>query len=85
MDVPGDVSSAAFLLVAALVLPDAHVRVERVLLNPRAPPSSTCCARWAATSRSASSAETPEPVGWIEARSSRLHGIAVDPSGRGPR
>jgi 3-phosphoshikimate 1-carboxyvinyltransferase len=24
--------------------------------------------------------QTPEPVGWIEARSSRLHGLAVDPA-----
>src|SRR5688572_12877136 len=33
-DVPGDASSAAFLVVAAVILPDAEVRIERVLLNP---------------------------------------------------
>ena len=48
---PGDVSSAAFLVVAALMLPDSHVRVERRAAEPAAAPrSSTCCARWAATS-----------------------------------
>ena len=32
--VPGDPSSAAFLLVAALLVPDSEVTVERVCLNP---------------------------------------------------
>jgi 3-phosphoshikimate 1-carboxyvinyltransferase len=32
--VPGDVSAAAFLLVAALVVPEGHVTVEGVGLNP---------------------------------------------------
>src|SRR6185503_4415594 len=34
VSVPGDVSSAAFLVVAALVCPDAEVRIDEVLLNP---------------------------------------------------
>jgi 3-phosphoshikimate 1-carboxyvinyltransferase len=34
VDVPGDASSAAFLVVAALVLPDSEVRLEGVLLSP---------------------------------------------------
>ncbi len=33
-DVPGDVSSAAFFLVAALLVPGSRVRLERVGLNP---------------------------------------------------
>ena len=32
--VPGDASSAAFLVVAALVLPDSEVRLDGVLLSP---------------------------------------------------
>ncbi|NPA06152.1 MAG: 3-phosphoshikimate 1-carboxyvinyltransferase [Chloroflexi bacterium] len=31
---PGDISSAAFLIVAALITPDAHVVIEDVGLNP---------------------------------------------------
>jgi len=34
VDVPGDLSSAAFLLVAAAVVPDSDVTVENVGLNP---------------------------------------------------
>ncbi|HEY6553780.1 MAG TPA: 3-phosphoshikimate 1-carboxyvinyltransferase, partial [Vicinamibacteria bacterium] len=34
MAVPGDVSSAAFLVVAALILPDSEVRIDGVSLNP---------------------------------------------------
>src|SRR6185503_12417477 len=34
MTVPGDVSSAAFLIVAALIRPDSEVRIENVLLHP---------------------------------------------------
>jgi 3-phosphoshikimate 1-carboxyvinyltransferase len=33
VDVPGDPSSAAFPLVAALIVPDSEVTVENVLLN----------------------------------------------------
>jgi 3-phosphoshikimate 1-carboxyvinyltransferase len=34
VDVPGDLSSAAFLLVAAAIVPDSDVTVENVGLNP---------------------------------------------------
>ena len=34
LDVPGDPSSAAFPLVAALIVPDSDVVIENVLLNP---------------------------------------------------
>ena len=34
--VPGDVSSAAFLVVAALILPDSEVRIDGVLAEPAA-------------------------------------------------
>ena len=59
----------------------------------RARPSSTCCGRWAATSRRRSRRPSPEPVGSIVARSSALHGTRVDPAvgagahrrGAGPR
>jgi 3-phosphoshikimate 1-carboxyvinyltransferase len=34
MDVPGDPSSAAFLVVAALIVPESRLRLEGVSLNP---------------------------------------------------
>jgi len=78
-DAPGDVSSAAFLLVAALTRPDSSVRVEGVLLNPlRTAFLEVLRAMGADLEWQATSSE-PEPVGWIEARSSRLRGCDVPP------
>ena len=77
MDVPGDVSSAAFFVVAALVLPDAFVRVENVLLNPRRTGFLDVLRQMGADVESRIEREDPEPMGWIEARSSRLHGAAI--------
>jgi 3-phosphoshikimate 1-carboxyvinyltransferase len=78
-DAPGDASSAAFLVVAALTRPDSAVRVDGVLLNPLRTAfldvlrSMGADVTWEATARD------PEPVGWIEARTSRLHGVDVPP------
>lgn len=33
-DVPGDISAASFLIVAAAIVPGSEVRINRVLLNP---------------------------------------------------
>jgi 3-phosphoshikimate 1-carboxyvinyltransferase len=77
--VPGDVSSAAFLVVAALVLPDAHLRLEGVLLNPLRTAFLDVLRAMGAQLDSGLVASDPEPVGFIEARSSRLYGVSVDP------
>jgi 3-phosphoshikimate 1-carboxyvinyltransferase len=79
LDVPGDVSSAAFLVVAALVLPDSEVRLERVLLNPRRTAFLDVLIAMGADIRTGLDEPSPEPVGWIEARSSRLEGVRVAP------
>jgi 3-phosphoshikimate 1-carboxyvinyltransferase len=76
-DVPGDVSSAAFLVVAALVVPDAFVRVENVLLNPRRTAFVDVLRRMGAHIETGITRERPEPVGWIEARFSRLEGTEI--------
>src|SRR5262249_50412946 len=77
MDVPGDASSAAFLVVAALVLPEAFVHLENVLLNPRRTAFLDVLQRMGANVETGVRREDPEPVGWIEARSSRLGGAEV--------
>jgi len=77
MDVPGDVSSAAFLVVAALIVPDAFIHIENVLLNPRRTAFLDVLRRMGAHVETGLRREDPEPVGWIEARSSRLHGAEV--------
>ena len=77
LDVPGDVSSAAFLVVAALIVPDAFIHVENVLLNPRRTAFLDVLRRMGAHIEIGIRREDPEPVGWIEARSSRLGGATV--------
>lgn len=80
MDAPGDVSSAAFLLVAALICPDSHVRIEGVLLNPRRTAFLDVLRAMGADVATGIDVSTPEPTGWIEARSSRLHGVEIPAS-----
>jgi 3-phosphoshikimate 1-carboxyvinyltransferase len=77
LDVPGDVSSAAFLVVAGLVVPDAAVHIENVLLNPRRTAFLDVLRRMGANIATGTRSEDPEPVGWIEARASRLGGAVV--------
>ncbi|HET8646807.1 MAG TPA: 3-phosphoshikimate 1-carboxyvinyltransferase [Vicinamibacteria bacterium] len=74
---PGDVSSAAFLVVAALIRPHSHVRVDGVLLNPRRTAFLDVLRAMGADVEWQVQAAAPEPTGWIEARSSRLHGTDV--------
>jgi 3-phosphoshikimate 1-carboxyvinyltransferase len=77
MAVPGDVSSSAFLVVAALIRPDSEVRIDGVSLNPaRIGFVEVLRAMGASIEVTTDSAE-PEPVGSIVARSSRLHGVDV--------
>jgi 3-phosphoshikimate 1-carboxyvinyltransferase len=77
--VPGDVSSAAFLVVAALVLPDSEVRIDGVLLNPTRTAFLDVLRDMGARIETGVEREDPEPVGWIRARSSRLAGTEVPP------
>lgn len=78
--VPGDVSSAAFLVVAALVLPDSEVVIENVLLNPGRTAYLDVLRQMGARITVGVTREAPEPVGWIEARSSRLVGAVIPPA-----
>jgi 3-phosphoshikimate 1-carboxyvinyltransferase len=75
--VPGDVSSAAFLVVAALTLPGSEVRLEGVSLNPGRTAFLDVLRQMGGTIEVIPDASEAEPVGTLVARSSRLHGIAV--------
>jgi 3-phosphoshikimate 1-carboxyvinyltransferase len=77
--VPGDASSAAFLVVAALVLPDSEVRLDGVLLSPTRTAFLDVLRAMGGRVEVRLEASDPEPVGSIVAASSRLHGTAVDP------
>jgi 3-phosphoshikimate 1-carboxyvinyltransferase len=77
--VPGDVSSAAFLVVAALILDDSEVRVEGVLLNPSRAAFLDVLKEMGANIEIVVETEEPEPCGLVVARSSTLRGVTVPP------
>ncbi|MDB5494985.1 MAG: aroA [Phenylobacterium sp.] len=77
---PGDPSSAAFPLVAALITPGSEVTVEGVLLNPlRIGLLETLREMGADLSVTNLREEGGEPVGDVTARHSRLRGVVVPP------
>ncbi|MDX2236690.1 MAG: 3-phosphoshikimate 1-carboxyvinyltransferase [Hyphomonadaceae bacterium] len=79
--VPGDPSSAAFPLVAALITPGSAVRIDGVLLNPlRAGLFETLIEMGADLTIENAREESGEPVGDLVARASRLKGVVVPPA-----
>lgn len=78
--VPGDASSAAFLVVAALVLPDSEVRLDGVLLSPTRTAFVDVLREMGGRVEARLEASLPEPVGSIVASSSSLRGTTVDPA-----
>jgi len=77
---PGDPSSAAFPLVAALLVPGSEVKVEGVLLNPlRTGLFETLREMGADLEVTNARDEGGEPVGDLVARASRLRGVTVPP------
>jgi 3-phosphoshikimate 1-carboxyvinyltransferase len=82
--VPGDPSSAAFPLVAALLVPGSRVTVRGVGLNPlRCGLFATLREMGADLVVANERLEGGEPVGDITARHGPLHGVEV-PAGRAP-
>lgn len=78
--VPGDASSAAFLVVAALIRPDSEVRIDHVLLNPGRLGFVDVLRSMGADIEVAVESTSPEPMGSLVARSSRLRGVDVLPA-----
>jgi len=84
IDVPGDPSSAAFLIVAALITADSEVTVRNVGLNPlRTGLFDTLLEMGADIEITNRRDQGGEPVGDITARTSRLKGVDV-PAERAP-
>jgi 3-phosphoshikimate 1-carboxyvinyltransferase len=78
--VPADASSAAFLVVAALVLPDSEIRLPGVLLSPTRAAFLEVLRAMGGRIETQLEASEPEPVGTIVASSSALRGMRVDPA-----
>lgn len=76
--VPGDFSSAAFVLAAAAALPGSEVTVEDVGVNPtRTSALEILRAMGAAVEISASSEHSGEPVAAVTVRGGRLRGVTI--------
>ncbi|MES1990366.1 MAG: 3-phosphoshikimate 1-carboxyvinyltransferase [Pseudomonadota bacterium] len=78
--VPGDPSSAAFPVVAALITPDSDIIVEGITLNPhRAGLFTTLIEMGADIEIMHQREEGGEPVADLRVRSSKLKGVVVPP------
>ncbi len=78
--VPGDISAAAFLIVAALIVPGSAIRIENVGANPMRMGLVEALKRMGADISIEPRGEVSgEPVATIEARHSSLSGIELEP------
>jgi len=76
---PGDISSAAFLIVAALITPSSRIILTDVLLNPgRTGLIDVLQAMGAQIEVRVCEERGGEPVGEVTAMTSKLHGTAID-------
>ena len=76
--VPGDVSSAAFWLVAAAVRPHSRLLVKDIGLNPTRTGLLGVLVRMGAHVREAVEIEEAEPIGTIEIQGARLKGTVIE-------
>lgn len=78
LTVPADFSSAAFLIVGALIVPDSDIIIRGVNLNPtRTGLLDTLLEMGADISILNEGVEAGEPVGDIHVKASELHGVTV--------
>jgi 3-phosphoshikimate 1-carboxyvinyltransferase len=79
MDVPGDISAAIFILVAAQIVPGSNVNTRRTGLNPtRSAALEVIRLSGGSTGISPAGNSLGEPFGDLSSRGSRLRGIALD-------
>ncbi len=79
--IPGDISSAAFFIVAGLILPNSEITVKNVGLNPTRTGILGILKKMGAnlTILTRLDLSDYEPVGDIVVRSSRLKGVRISP------
>jgi 3-phosphoshikimate 1-carboxyvinyltransferase len=81
IDVPADISSAAFFLVAASICPGADLQLRHVGMNPtRTGVLQVLRAMGADITESAHRVIGGEPVADLRVRGARLRGIEIDPA-----
>ncbi|MDR4495228.1 MAG: 3-phosphoshikimate 1-carboxyvinyltransferase [Nitrospirales bacterium] len=78
IDIPGDISAAAFFLVAATIVPDSEVFIPNIGLNPERTGILDLLLKMGADiSVLNPRTQSGEPVGDLRVRSSGLHGISI--------
>jgi 3-phosphoshikimate 1-carboxyvinyltransferase len=77
-EVPGDVSSAMFLIAAALLVPDSDLTLENVGLNPTRTAALEVLESMGADIEVTPTGGDDEPVGTIRARHSALRGTTIE-------
>lgn len=81
VEVPGDLSSAAFLIIAAAVTPGSDLLIENVGINPtRTGVLDILAAMGADIARENPREIGGEPVADLRVRGGPLHGIEIDPA-----
>ncbi|MFI9653992.1 3-phosphoshikimate 1-carboxyvinyltransferase [Guyparkeria sp. GHLCS8-2] len=79
LEVPADISSAAFFLVAASIVPDSEILLTHVGLNPTRTGVIDILQAMGADIRIENRREVGgEPVGDLRVKSAELHGIEID-------
>ncbi|MDO5146530.1 MAG: 3-phosphoshikimate 1-carboxyvinyltransferase [Eubacteriales bacterium] len=79
IQVPGDISSAAFFIVAALITPDSCLLIKNVGINPTRSGILTVCKQMGANITFQNLREEGgEPVADLLVKSSRLHGTVIE-------
>ena len=77
MSIPGDISSAAFFISAALLIPDSELVIENISLNPSRTGILDVLLQMGAHIEIEQTEEFPEPVGNLIIKYSKLNNIEI--------
>lgn len=77
LEIPGDISAAAFFIAGAAMIPGSHLTVEGVGLNPTRTGMIEVLKRMGASIEIEVRVETPEPVGTIRIEGRKLRGTRI--------
>ena len=77
VEVPGDISSAAYFLVAGLILPNSDIVIRNVGINPTRTGSLDALEAMGANIERLNERGTVEPICDLRVRSSHLHGTTI--------
>ncbi len=77
MTIPGDISSAAFFIAAALTLPDSDLTLKNVSLNPTRTAYLEILKKMGASLEIEETQARPEPMGNIRVKSSDLQNVEI--------